>query len=442
MDESSSDLDQLFKEAAQNAAGLAHVLDPTKAVERGTKLRRFARRRRSALSGLVVLVAVVVFLVPLPQLHLFGPGRTHSTTGHQSTTSSLVSTASTSPTATTSPVTGIGPLGGVIPADFQPGSFTAVSLEEWWMLGTARCLTGSGTCGAIVRTTDGGSKFAGIPSPPVSASEVTQLRFANALDGYAFDPELWETTNGGTSWARVATPGPVAELEAADGEAYALTCPAGFAKCQSMELLHSTAGSLKWRKVSTPVTLGYGAQFAVNGPNLYLLSGNEPPLVLLYSADKAATFHKRADPCTPTLGGRVTAAADGSPTLWAACPTGTMAAVVLSTNGGRTWRVATPSGEFPNSVGLATGSASVALTWPGQQISNAQPAALDRTTNGARSYSAALSVSRSATVVWAGFSDPVRAYAIIQEGDSAPTTTRLYESNDGGATWRRVAIKS
>ena len=74
MDESPNDLDQLFRQAAQNAAGLAHVLDPTKAVERGTKRRRFARRRRGALSGLVVLVAVVVFLVPLPRLHPFGFG--------------------------------------------------------------------------------------------------------------------------------------------------------------------------------------------------------------------------------------------------------------------------------------------------------------------------------------------------------------------------------
>ena len=180
---------------------------------------------------LVVLVAVVVFLVPLPQLHLFGSGGTGSTTGKNTNTSPLGSTD------TTTPVTGIGPRGGVIPAHFQPTSFTAVSLEEWWMPGTARCLTGSGTCGAIVRTTDAGSRFAGIPSPPVSAKDVTQVRFANALDGYAFDPELWETTNGGTSWARVTTPGPVAELEVADGEAYALTCPAGFAKCQAMDLL-------------------------------------------------------------------------------------------------------------------------------------------------------------------------------------------------------------
>ncbi len=105
MDESSSDVDQLFKEAARGAGGLAHVLDPTKAIERGTKLRRFARRRRNALSGLVVLVAVVVFLVPLPQLHLFGPGGPKSTTSGHPNTSPLGSTAPTTA------VTGIGPRG-------------------------------------------------------------------------------------------------------------------------------------------------------------------------------------------------------------------------------------------------------------------------------------------------------------------------------------------
>ncbi len=435
MDESSSDVDQLFKEAARGAGGLAHVLDPTKAIERGTKLRRFARRRRNALSGLVVLVAIVVFLVPLPQLHLFSSGGTGSTTGNHPSTSPLGSTAPTTAVA------GIGPRGGVIPADFQPTSFTAVSLDEWWMLGTARCLTGSGTCGAIVRTTDAGSRFAGIPSTPVSANDVTQLRFANALDGYAFDPELWETTNGGTSWARVATPGPVAELEVADGEAYALTCPAGFANCQSMDLLRAPVGSLHWRKASTPVTLGYGAQFAVSGPNLYLLSGNEPPLVLLYSADEAVRFNRRIDPCNPGLGGRVTAAANGSAALWAACPTGTMAEVKLSANGARSWRVGTPGGAFPNSVGLAAASASDALVWPGPET-NGPIATLDRTTNGGKSYSAVISTSSFSTVVWAGFSDPARAYALIQEGNSPDTTTHLYESSDGGARWHRVAIRS
>ncbi|MGD0084540.1 MAG: hypothetical protein ABSD78_15300 [Acidimicrobiales bacterium] len=316
-----------------------------------------------------------------------------------------------------------------------------MSLDEWWMLGTARCLTGSGTCSAIVRTTDGGSSFVGIPSPPVSASDVTQLRFANALDGYAFDPELWATTNGGATWAKVATPGQVTELEAADGEAYALACAAGSANCKSMELLRSPAGSLKWQKVSTPASLGYGAQFAVSGPSLYVLSANADtrPYVLLYSADKGATLTKRVEPCTAGLGGRVTAAADGSPTIWAACPTGTEATVLLSTNGGTTWRVAEPTeAGFPNRVGLAAASSSVALVWPGPQVS---AAALARTTNGGKSYSAVLSSSWG--VSWAGFSDPARVYALVAAvGTGTTGPTHLFESNDGGATWHQVFIKS
>jgi photosystem II stability/assembly factor-like uncharacterized protein len=271
----------------------------------------------------------------------------------------------------------------------------------------------------------------------VSATEVTQLRFANALDGYAFDPELWETTNGGASWLRVPTPGPVTELEAADGEAYGLACAT--ASCDPMDLLRSPVGSREWQKVSTPASLGSIATFTVSGPSLYVLSANANtrPYVLLYSADKGATFTKRVEPCTAGLGGRVTAAAEGSLTIWAACPTGTEATVLLSTNGGTTWRVAEPTeAGLPNSVGLAAASSSVALVWPGPQFE--LPAALARTTNGGKSYSAVL--SSSARVLWAGFSDPVRAYALLVVTASGPT--HLFESNDGGATWFQVEIKS
>jgi hypothetical protein len=267
----------------------------------------------------------------------------------------------------------------------------------------------------------------------VGANDVKQLRFANALDGYAFDPELWETTNGGASWAKVATPGKATELEAADGEAYSLTCAT--ASCQSMELLRSTVGSREWQKVSAPTPLG--SQFAVSGPTLYVLNANMDtrPYVLLYSANKGATFTKRVEPCTAGLGGSVTAAADGSTTIWAACPTGTEATVLLSTNGGRAWHVAEPNeAGFPNSVGLTAASSSVALVWPGPQE---LPAATARTANGGKSYSTVL--SRPARVLWAGFSDPVRAYALVV---TAPGPTRLFESNDGGVTWHQVVIKS
>ncbi len=410
MDESPDEIDRLFKEAAHRAAGLAFVLETTEVIERGRRRLRYARRRKLALSGLVVLAMVVIFLVPLPQLHLFGSG-----------------------TSSTSPGSSLGPPGGPIPADFQPRSFTAVSHDEWWMLGTARCGTRSRTCGAIIRTTDGGHKFAGIPSPSVNTSNVTQLRFANALDGYVFDPELWATTNGGTSWTRVSLPGPVAELETAGGEAYALTCPSRVANCQSMELLRSRVGSGKWQQVRTHVTLSSGAEFAVRGPDLYLLSGDAPPLFLLYSADKAVTFSKRVDPCSPTLGGSVAVAADGSSMLWAACASGSQAGTWLSHNGGKSW--VGEQGGFANSVHLAAASSSVAIAWPGQE--RGRPSAMERTTNGGKSYSAVL-LGSSPRVIWIGYSGPLRAYALIASG----AETHLFESKDEGASWHRVVIRS
>ena len=104
MDESPSDVDQLFKERHTVPVAWRTFSTPLRR-SKGARSYAGSRRRRNALSGLVVLVAVVVFLVPLPQLHLFGTGGTASTTGTRPGTSPL---GSTSPTTA---VTGIGPRG-------------------------------------------------------------------------------------------------------------------------------------------------------------------------------------------------------------------------------------------------------------------------------------------------------------------------------------------
>jgi photosystem II stability/assembly factor-like uncharacterized protein len=153
--------------------------------------------------------------------------------------------------------------------------------------------------------------------------------------------------------------------------------------------------------------------------------------VLLYSTDLGAHFSQRVDPCTAGLGGSVTAAADGSSTLWAACPTGMMAEAMLSTNGGVTWRIATATRPFPNSLKLAAASSSVALASPAPETLSGT---LVRTTNGGSTYAAVLSGSILSTVSWVGFSDPSRAYALL--------VGRLFESTDGGGTWRSVALKN
>jgi photosystem II stability/assembly factor-like uncharacterized protein len=368
--------------------------------------------------------------VALTALVLTGAACSTKASPPRSTSTTTVVSTTTIPPATTTSAPAVGPPGGPVPTGFQATSFTSVSLDAWWMLGTARCLTGSGTCGAILRTTDGGNTFAGIPSPPVGAGDLSQLRFASPLDGYAFDPALWQTSNGGVTWANVPLPGQVTELEAADGEAYALVSGVGTANSTSTEFMTAPIGSQQWKQVPTPAPLGNGAEFALSGTSLYLLGGNGDQ-VLLYSTDQGTQFSQRIDPCTAGLGGSVSAAADGTSTLWAACPTGMMAQVTLSTDGGLSWHAPTATGPFPNSLKVAAASSSIALASPAPETLNG--ALVVRTTNGGSTYEAVLSGPNQSEVSWVGFSDPDRAYALL--GGT------LSESSDGGVTWHSVVLK-
>jgi hypothetical protein len=410
------------------------------AVERGRHLRRRRYQARVAVTGTLAAALVAGMLVLVTTA-----GSSKSPSGTKVTTASSPSTTAAPPTSTTpSHPSDTVPVADRIPADFQPSSFTAVSLQQWWLLGTATCSSGSGTCNAIVRTTNSGSSFTAISSPPAGA--VAQVAFAaNASDGYAFDPQLWETTNGGSSWSSVEVSGvglsgaTVSEFQVAGNKAYALVCPAasGSGNCQAPQLLSSVVGSSAWQKVTMPVALSYGASFALGGANLYILSGNlSSKPVLLYSSDGGASFTQRVDPCTPGLGGTLTTSADGSAgsaTLWAACPTGTQAGTWLSTSGGASWQ--RRASGFDNALQLTAASATVALAWP----AGAAASTLERTSNGGTSFSVVLSPSSTARVTWAGFSDTSRAYALVQSGSGSMI---LYESNDGGATWSVIAIKS
>src|SRR5450759_5162413 len=115
-----------------------------------------------------------------------------------------------------------------IPADFQPLSVTFVSADMGWVLGSASC--GSNTCPVVVRTLDGGRTWQRSAAPDTSlvatgdyqaGSGVSNLRFADPLDGWAFGPGLWATHDGGKTWKQLTIPGlpgaAVAALEASAG---------------------------------------------------------------------------------------------------------------------------------------------------------------------------------------------------------------------------------
>ena len=60
-------------------------------------------------------------------------------------------------------------------------------------------------------TADGGATWntlATLNAPlKVEKAAVTEVRFADGFHGWVFGPALWSTTDGGTTWAKEASPG-------------------------------------------------------------------------------------------------------------------------------------------------------------------------------------------------------------------------------------------
>ncbi len=162
---------------------------------------------------------------------------------------------------------------------FQPQSFTAIGEFTWWLMGPRTC--GTTTCLAVAQTTDGGPTFKWLTAP-ATGNGVTQLRFANAQDGYAFDPQLWSTDNDAQTWSPVNLGGQVDQLMASGEYVYAVVLPltGGTGK-----LMRSQVGTNTWTTMSAAGDL----QSSLWVQDQYVLvesSGGE----LLISEDYGATF--------------------------------------------------------------------------------------------------------------------------------------------------------
>ena len=108
-----------------------------------------------------------------------------------------------------------------------------------------------------------GSHWYGVSAPvatsPHGNSGVSQLRFLNLREGWAFGPALYETSGGGWPWYKEFTSGQrVTDVEAAGQNALAIFAGcngtgAGYAShCTSFSLYSSAAGSRNWAAVAMP----------------------------------------------------------------------------------------------------------------------------------------------------------------------------------------------
>jgi photosystem II stability/assembly factor-like uncharacterized protein len=413
-----------------------------------------------AAAAIVMLVAGVALLgrpVAGPSGGGPGPSGGVASSATSAETSGPSPTGSSTATATTSPPAG--PAGGPVPAGFQPVSVTFASANAGWVLGAAPC-AGGGCAAVIVRTTDGGRTWAGIPAPvsgiassdsPQGPAAVRGLRFANALDGWAFGPGLFATHDGGATWRQIALPGATAESGVmALGTAAGVVHAAFLDATNVIRIATSPVGADTWTVSPTTMPVGAGpvpqAQFVLSGAAGWLI---EIDRTVVGGARLAAGAWQAWQPPCLDANGPAALAATTELDLVAACDVGVWSTptgihVYASTDGGTTFAEAAAKPPVFNLNGVAVaggpGSSAIVVAGSVSMIGAALFTSFDSGRTWASTYVLTGDVGAFADL---GFTTTEQAVAITI---SATLTTggvsegHLVMTLDGGRTWSTVAI--
>jgi hypothetical protein len=298
-------------------------------IKRRARRRKFRKLAITATSAAAVVAAAVTVpqVVNLPVLNPNPTAAPLAGAGHSSTPATPTPAASrpAPSTAASSAVLARPP----VPPDFRPTSVTFVGQDTGWVIGQAgrpgHCATAY--CTSVARTDDAGKTWTGVPAPVTGAPDggtgVSQIRFLNTRDGWAYGPGLYATHTGGRAWTPVDTHGlRVTQLETVGDRVFALwaTCsghgPTFAVNCTSYTLYSASAAGGGWTPVGAPTTgltngnASEGASLALTGTRGYLLG----PGGGLYAGpvDGSAAWQRTSSliaPCTPGP-----ARANGQPT--------------------------------------------------------------------------------------------------------------------------------
>jgi hypothetical protein len=252
------------------------------------RIHRRARRRKLnqalvAAAGAVVVIAGAV-LIPAAATGLLSGGGGKPAAPAAAGRPSSPAPASSSPAPSVSasaPPSGSAGTGGsglsattsgaATPPGFQPTSITMISGSIGAVIGQAGTPGHCGPpvaddCTSLAGTSDYGTNWYGVSAPVTAAPDggtgISQLRFLNLSDGWAYGPALYTTADGGRNWAAVPTFGlRVTALEAAGNRAFVVlaSCQGSgldyAADCSTFSLYSMAAGSTTLQ----PVTLNLPA---------------------------------------------------------------------------------------------------------------------------------------------------------------------------------------
>ena len=445
-------------------------------------IRKRARRRKAtrAVAAAAGAAAVIAVIATVPRLVItqlnVGPGPAASGNAAGNTSSAgghRHHHASASPSAVPShPASAPASVPPPAPGNFQATSVTFVGLNTGFVLGQAGTPGQCGPprkyiCTSIAGTTDHGSSWHGVSAPvtgaPAGPAGVSQVRFYDATDGWAFGPQLWATHDGGQTWTRIPTHGlRVTALETAGQRVFAVwaQCSGGgtdfAADCTSSALYSASPGGDQWAPVPGAGT-GYSLSGAASSaalvltgtrgyllaPDGTLLTGPVTSAVTSAGAWQPATSPGTASPspapCEPGAaqgsgqpsGALLAATTSSGLVLVCTSPaTGATQAkqVYTSADHGQQWQKAgtAPAAGTATSVAGTTAGTIVLATTAGLQVS----------TDGGATWAAAQGALPAGGFSYVGMTGP-------QQGVAVPADTAqhaVWFTFDGGLTWRPSPI--
>lgn len=191
-----------------------------------------------------------------------------------------------------------------------------------------------------MRFFDGFDSWFNISSNP---NQVTGLRFLNALDGWAFGPDLLATHDGGKTWHKQAVDGDVLALEITSNTLWILqtTCTTNLV-CNST-IRRSTDNGQTWQS-SAPLAEQIPVRLVVTDAQtawiLHDINADNAGILVTYDGGKSWND----EPLPFCDGNAMDFAASDAQNLWFACGTegGTNVGakfIFASTDGGKSWQL-------------------------------------------------------------------------------------------------------
>lgn len=189
-----------------------------------------------------------------------------------------------------------------------------VSASTGWVWGPGGCCAEQGYGpGTLAKTTDGGTSWHSVATPGIDYGQygepittgATGVRFVDDRHGYLFGDQLFVTSDGGATWQQHNAPGPVEDVEDAAGTVYALVrdCPTAsgcWAAQTATDRLYEISGDgAKFTLVGLPDPVSDLSQLITHGSSVFLLAPDTtvPGPTTLWTELPDGSWQQRSTPC-------------------------------------------------------------------------------------------------------------------------------------------------